>query len=53
MTILKLDYDSEIELKEKYGVRIQHTLVQVDNEGNPITGWTGGNRLTDILSKIQ
>lgn len=51
--ILKVDYDSSSELKKKYGVTYQHTLVQVDAEGNMITKWSGGNTLESILEKIQ
>ena len=41
-TILKLDYDKEKELKKKYGVTIQHTLVLVDDEGEEAKKWVGG-----------
>lgn len=43
ITVLKTDYDSEKELKTKYGVTYQHTFVQVDAEGNLITKWNGGD----------
>lgn len=51
--ILKVDYDSSTELKKKYGVTYQHTLVQVDKDGNMITKWSGGNTLASITAKIQ
>ena len=51
--ILKVDYDSSTELKKKYGVTYQHTLVQVDAKGNMITKWSGGNTLASITAKIQ
>jgi len=53
VTILKIDYDKETALKKKYGVTHQHTLVQVDKDGNLITKWSGGSRLEDLLSQIQ
>lgn len=53
VTILELDYDTATELKKKYGVTIQHTLVQVDAEGNMITKWTGSPTLDSLVSKIQ
>ena len=43
ITVLKLDYDNSLEMKSKYGVTIQHTLVQVDENGNEITKWVGGD----------
>ena len=53
VTILKTDYDKEIELKKKYGVTTQHTLVQVDKDGNMIKKWSGGSELENLLAQIQ
>ena len=53
VTILKADYDKETELKKKYGVTTQHTLVQVDKDGNLIKKWSGGSELENLLSQIQ
>ena len=53
VTILKTDYDDEVELKRKYGVTTQHTLVQVDRDGNLIKKWSGGSRLANLLSEIE
>ena len=36
VTIFKTDYDSSTELRQKYGVTIQTTLVKVDNNGELI-----------------
>jgi len=33
-TILKVDYDSNQDLRQKYGVTIQTTLIKVDGNGN-------------------
>jgi len=52
-TILSADYDTYTDLKKKYGVTTQHTLVQVDKDGNQITKWSGGSTLDTILDKIQ
>lgn len=53
VTIFKTDYDTYTDLKKQYGVTYQHTLVQVDAEGNQITKWSGGNTVDSIVSKIQ
>jgi len=53
VTILKVDYDSSTELKKKYGITYQHTLVQVDSRGNQLTKWNGGSDLNSILTKLQ
>ncbi len=43
VSILKVDYDQEVELKQKYSVTYQHTFVQVDAQGNEVTRWSGGD----------
>ena len=53
LAILKLDYDTEIELKKKYGVTTQHTLVQVDAEGNLIKKWSGGISIESIVAQLK
>lgn len=53
LTILKVDYDNATELKKKYGVTTQHTLVQVDADGNMIQKKLGGNRLSDITGWVK
>jgi len=53
LVLLSLNYDTETELKKKYGVTTQHTLVQIDSEGNMIKKWSGGNRLEDVLNQIN
>lgn len=53
VTILKTDYDRETELRKKYGVTYQHTLVQVDADGNLIKKWSGSPSLDALLSQIQ
>ena len=51
-TILKVDYDNSKELKAKYGVTTQHTLVQVDASGSNLSKWSGGD-LSMIYSKAK
>lgn len=53
VTILDVNYDTEAELKQKYGVTYQHTLVQVDAEGNQIAKWTGSPTLAALLSNVR
>lgn len=43
VTILKVDYDNDKATKAKYGVTTQHTLIQIDSDGNEIKRWIGGN----------
>ncbi len=51
--IVKTDYDSSNDLKKKYGVTYQHTLVQIDSRGNKIKKWSGSPELKDLLAEIQ
>ncbi len=53
LTILKVDYDSAKDLKKKYGVVTQHTLVQVDADGNQIAKWVGGSTIDDITANLR
>jgi len=53
VSILKVDYDKETELKKKYGVTYQHTLVQVDKDGNLIKKWSGSPKLANLVSEVQ
>ena len=53
ITLLKVDYDSNTDLRKKYGVTTQHTFVQVDAQWNLIKKWNGGNSLADIQAKIK
>lgn len=43
VTILKVDYDNDKEMKRKWGVIMQHTLIQLDSNGNEVNRWIGGN----------
>lgn len=43
VTILKVNFDTQKELKRKYQIIQQHTLVQIDKNGNEVTKWVGGN----------
>jgi thioredoxin 1 len=41
LVIVVVDYDTERDLRRRYGVTVQHTFVQIDAEGEPIKRWTG------------
>lgn len=36
LSVYRIDYDTEAELKQRYGITYQHTFVVVDGEGNAI-----------------
>ena len=53
LTILDVDYDDSTALKQKYGVTYQHTLVQVDANGNQIAKWSSSPTLSALVSQVK
>lgn len=53
LTILDVDYDTSTSLKQKYGVTVQHTLVEVDAKGNLIKKWLGSPTLMSLISEVK
>ena len=41
LTIVVVDFDTATDLRQKYGVTVQHTFVQIDAEGNELATWSG------------
>lgn len=54
ITLLKIDYDSSPDLKQKYGVYVQATLVAVDSNGDVLDSWhtTETPTLDDFTGRI-
>ena len=53
VTILDVDYDNSTDLKMKYGVRMQHTLVEVTAQGTLIQKWLGSPTLADLVTHVK
>jgi thiol-disulfide isomerase/thioredoxin len=51
LTVVKADFDTETDLRQKYGVGVQHTFVQVDADGEQLAKWTGTYTGADIARK--
>jgi len=51
LTVVKVDYDTETDLRKEYGVTQQHTFVQVDPDGGELAKWTGSVSGADIEAK--
>lgn len=49
--IIKVDFDSEKELKEKYDVKYQYTFVEIDSNGEEINQWSAIS-FNDLINKI-
>lgn len=54
VTILKVDYDNDRAMNQKYGVTSQHTLVVLDKNGQELKRWLGGdfNALLQQIAEI-
>ncbi len=52
LLILRVDYDSNPELKSRYGITYQHTLVQIDQNGEELSKWYGSVDLKSLQSKV-
>ena len=52
MRILLVDFDTATDLKQKYGVTLQHTLVQVDSSGEAIEQWHLTRTLDELLDSL-
>lgn len=51
--ILDVDFDNSKELRQRYGVTTQHTLVQVDKEGVMLAKWSGSPTLSSVVSQLK
>ena len=51
--VLKVDFDTELDLRQKYGVTTQHTFVQVDANGDMIKKWNGSMNAEDVQSQLS
>lgn len=52
LTILKVDFDRNTELKNRYSVAYQHTLILLDQEGKILHRWIGGG-LDELLLQVN
>jgi thiol-disulfide isomerase/thioredoxin len=51
LTVVKVDFDSETDLRREFGVTQQHTFVQVAPDGAELAKWTGSENGADIKAK--
>lgn len=52
LTVVKVDFDSRQDLRQRYGVTQQHTFVQVDPSGELIKRWTGSATGAAIKAQV-
>ncbi|MEO7423246.1 MAG: thioredoxin family protein, partial [Ornithinibacter sp.] len=51
LTLVKVDFDTDTDLRKQYGITQQHTFVQVDPGGTELAKWTGTISGADIEAK--
>lgn len=51
LTVVKVDFDHSSNLRQRYGVTVQHTFVQVDPSGAQLAKWSGSSDAAAILGK--
>ena len=52
LTVVSVDFDDNTQLRQQYGVTVQHTFVQVDQAGNEVAKWTGSNTVDQVAGKL-
>lgn len=51
LTIVLVDFDDSQDLRVAYGVTIQHTFVQIDDNGGLLNKWSGSTTIDDLVSQ--
>ncbi len=51
LTVVKVDYDTQTDLRKKYKITQQHTFVAVDAAGNELGTWAGSLTGEEIKAK--
>lgn len=52
LAVVKVDYDSQTDLRKKYGVTVQHTFVHIDDSGAALKKWSGSESGAAIQAEI-
>lgn len=50
LTIVVVDFDTANDLRQKYGVTLQHTFVHIDAAGNELAKWSGSVTADEIAA---
>jgi len=52
INLILVDYDNSTNLQKKYGVTYQHTFVQINENGDALAKWNGGD-VDDLLTNVR
>lgn len=53
LTVVKIDFDSSTDLRQQYGVTVQHTFVLIGPDGSQVKKWTGTRTGEAIAAQIS
>ncbi|MBS45361.1 MAG: hypothetical protein CMH83_19760 [Nocardioides sp.] len=53
LTLVQIDYDSRTDLRQRYGVTVQHSFVTLDGSGDRDEVWTETIGPDDILARAE
>jgi thiol-disulfide isomerase/thioredoxin len=53
LTIVVVDFNTEIDLRKKYGVTVQHTFIEIDNDGEALGKWSGSFTVAEIVEQLS
>ena len=51
LTLVLVDFDDSQDLRVAYGVTIQHTFVQIDDNGGLLKKWSGSTTIDDLVTQ--
>ena len=52
LVVVSVDYDANEDLRQQYGVTVQHTFVQVNPDGSEVTKFSGANSVGEITEQV-
>jgi thiol-disulfide isomerase/thioredoxin len=53
LTIVVVDFNTAIDLRKKYGVTVQHTFIEIDNDGEALGKWSGSVTVAEIVEQLS
>lgn len=52
LTIFKANYDTDKELRKRYGVSVVSSLVQIDDSENLVKKWSGSLKIQQVVDEL-
>ncbi|MCH9720121.1 MAG: thioredoxin family protein [Actinomycetia bacterium] len=52
LVVVSVDYDANEDLRQQYGVTVQHTYVQVNPDGSEVTKFSGATSVGEISEQL-